>query len=84
LPWEFWNATPDVDVRERGELKLIWEHEIILHALECILKKGGEFTSDSCDVVECVEKVDNEWGRRFLALDLLLPEVEFTCATKLV
>ena len=76
LSWDVWDATPDVDVQERRELEPIWEQEVILHTLECILKKGGEFASDSCNVVECLEKVDDKWGHCFLALDLLLPEVE--------
>ncbi len=42
--WEFWDATTNVDVWERGVLELVREREIILHALKCFLKQGGQFT----------------------------------------
>ncbi len=70
----------NVDVGERGVFKLVGEPEVILHALKCFLKKGGQFAPESCDIIECVEKVNDEWGHLFFALELLLPKIKSPCA----
>jgi hypothetical protein len=82
LSRELRNATTNVDIRERGIFELVREREIILHALKCFLKKEGQFTPESRDVIECVKKVNDEWGHRFFTLELLLPKVKSPCAAK--
>ena len=64
--------------------EFVWESEIFRHFLECFAEERGEFVPDSGDVVERVEKVDDERSCRFLALYLLLPKVESSCTDKFV
>jgi hypothetical protein len=61
-----------------------WERAIFRHLFECIVKEGGKFYPDSCDVVERVEKVNDERRCRFLALYLFLPEVKSSCTAELM
>jgi hypothetical protein len=62
--------------------KLVEEREVVLHTLKCFLKKGGQFAPKSCDIIECVEKKNDEWGHCFFALELLLPKIKSPCAAK--
>jgi hypothetical protein len=76
LTREFWDATPNINIRESGIFKLFWEREVVLHALVGLLKKGGQFTPESCSIIECIKKVDNKWGNRFFTLELLLSKIK--------
>ena len=82
LSWEFRDATTNVDVGERGVFKLIREREVILPALKCFLEKGGQFAPESHNIIACVEKVNDEWGHQFFALELLLLKIKSPCAAK--
>ena len=82
MSWEFWDAAMNVDVRERGMFELVGKRKVILHALKCFPKKGGQFAPKSRDIIECVEKVNDEWSHRFFALELLLPKIKSPCAAK--
>jgi hypothetical protein len=82
LSWEFWDAATNVDVGESGMFKLVGEREVVLHTLKCFLKKGGHFALKSRDIIECVEKENDEWGHRFFALELFLPKIKSPCAAK--
>ncbi len=62
--------------------ELFWEHEVFLRALVSLLKKGGQFTPESRNIVECIKEVDNKWGNRFLTLELLLSEIKPPRAAK--
>jgi len=42
----------------------------------------SQFTLESRDVIECVKKVNDEWGYHFFTLELLLPKVKSPCAAK--
>ncbi len=82
LPWEFWDATTNVDIRERGVFEVVREREIVLHALKCFLEKGGQFAPESRNIIECVKKGNDEWGDRFFSLELLLPKIKSSCSAK--
>ncbi len=82
LSWEFWAAATNVDVRERSMFELVRERKVILHALKCFLKKGGQFTPKSHDIIECVEKENDEWGHRYFALELPFLKIKSPCAAK--
>jgi hypothetical protein len=56
LSWEFWDATTNVDLWERGVIEFVRKHEIILYALKCFLEKRGQFAPESRDVIEFVKK----------------------------
>ncbi len=62
--------------------ELFWEREVFLHALVSLLKKGGQFTPESCNIIECIKKVDNKWGNRFFTLELLLSKIKPPRAAK--
>ena len=72
----------DADIRERGVFELFWKHAVVLHALKSLLKKGGQFTLESRNVIECIKEVNDEWGHHFFALELLLPKIKSPRAAK--
>jgi hypothetical protein len=87
LTREFWDATTNNNIRESGIFELFWEREVILHALVGLLKKGGQLTPESHNIVEYIKKVDNKWGNRFFTLELFLskinpPEQPNSCVTR--
>ncbi len=77
-----WDAMTNVDVGEWGVFELVREREVVLCALKCFVEKGGQFAPESRDIIECVEKVNDEWGHCFFALKLLLFKIESPCAAK--
>jgi len=82
LSRELRDTTTNVDTRERGIFKLVREGEIFLHTLKCFLKKGGQFAPESCDIVERIKKVNDEWGRCFFTLELLLLKIKPPCTAE--
>ncbi len=65
-------------------LELLWEHEVILHALVHLFEEQSQFCPKCSSIIEGVEVVYDEWGDGFHAPQLLFLKVEPARVTEFV
>jgi hypothetical protein len=56
--------------------KLLWENEVVLHALVCLSDEGEELRANGSKIIEGVQVVDDEGSAPLYALKFFLPKIE--------